>query len=136
MPDAAGPDVPNALAAWMQPLPPHKFTHQVRNNVPVVINANPTICSCLYVGNQAAYDSYRQTLKAKISLPNRSLTPSSGTRACGLHSARRKLRQPSRRIPAGARAEIPQPGPAFQKARRRALQMSKLDWRLKVVATK
>jgi hypothetical protein len=134
MPDAAGRDVPNALAAWMQPLPPHKSTHQVRNNVPVVIYSKPN--DLLYVGNQAAYDSYRQTLKAKISLPNRSLTPSSGTRACGLHSARRKLRQPSRRIPAGARAEIPQPGPAFQKARRRALQMSKLDWRLKVVATK
>jgi hypothetical protein len=46
-------------------LPPHKFSRQVRNNVPVVIYADPTICDCLYVGSQANYDSYLQTLKAK-----------------------------------------------------------------------
>ncbi len=51
--------------ASMAALPPHKFSHQVRNNVPVVIYADPTICDCLYVGNQAAYNSYLQTLKAK-----------------------------------------------------------------------
>jgi hypothetical protein len=51
--------------ASLAALPPHKFTHQVRNNVPVVVYADPTICNCLYVGNQAAYDSYLQTMKAK-----------------------------------------------------------------------
>jgi hypothetical protein len=51
--------------ASLAALPPHKFTHQVRNNVPVVIYADPTICNCLYVGNPAAYDSYLQSLKAK-----------------------------------------------------------------------
>jgi hypothetical protein len=28
-------------------------------------HADPTICNCLYVGNQAACDSYLQTMKAK-----------------------------------------------------------------------
>jgi len=40
-------------------LPPHKFVHQVRNNVVIYTYADPTICKCLYVGNQAAYDHYR-----------------------------------------------------------------------------
>jgi hypothetical protein len=44
-----------ALAA----LPPHKFVHQVRNNAVIFTYADPTICDCLYVGNQAAYDRYR-----------------------------------------------------------------------------
>jgi hypothetical protein len=31
--------------ASLAALPPHKFTRQVRNNVPVVVYADPTICS-------------------------------------------------------------------------------------------
>ncbi|MGA8193463.1 MAG: hypothetical protein WB902_08840 [Acetobacteraceae bacterium] len=46
-------------------LPPHKFAQQVRNNVVLHIYADPTICDCLYVGNQAAYDRYRQEVFAK-----------------------------------------------------------------------
>jgi flagellar motility protein MotE (MotC chaperone) len=51
--------------ASLAALPSHKFTHQVRNNVAVITYADPTVCDCLYVGNQAAYDSYRQAVKAK-----------------------------------------------------------------------
>jgi hypothetical protein len=40
-------------------LPPHKFVHQVHNNAVIYTYADPTICDCLYVGNQAAYDRYR-----------------------------------------------------------------------------
>jgi hypothetical protein len=40
-------------------LPPHKFARQVRNNAVIYTYADPTICDCLYVGNQAAYDHYR-----------------------------------------------------------------------------
>jgi hypothetical protein len=50
-----------ALAA----LPPHKFARQVRNNAVIFTYADPTICDCLYVGNQAAYDRYRQEVFAK-----------------------------------------------------------------------
>src|ERR1700759_1865151 len=46
-------------------LPPHKFVHQVRNNAVVFIYADPTICDCLYIGNQVAYDRYRQNVFVK-----------------------------------------------------------------------
>jgi hypothetical protein len=51
--------------ASLAALPPHKFVHQVRNNAVVFTYADPTICDCLYVGNQAAYDRYRQDVFAK-----------------------------------------------------------------------
>ena len=34
-------------------LPPHKFVHQVHKNMVIYTYADPTICDCLYVGNQA-----------------------------------------------------------------------------------
>jgi hypothetical protein len=46
-------------------LPPHKFVHQVRKNMVIYTYADPTICDCLYVGNQAAYDRYRANVFAK-----------------------------------------------------------------------
>jgi hypothetical protein len=51
--------------ASLHSLPPHKFVHRVRNNAVVFIYADPTICDCLYVGNQAAYDRYHQDVFAK-----------------------------------------------------------------------
>jgi hypothetical protein len=57
-------DTPQRQASLAN-LPPHKFSHQVRNNVVVYTYADPTICDCLYVGNQAAYDRYRQEVFAK-----------------------------------------------------------------------
>ena len=51
----------NALAS----LPPHKFIHQVRNGKVVFVYADPTICDCLYIGDQAAYDRYRANVFAK-----------------------------------------------------------------------
>ena len=46
-------------------LPPHKFARQVRNNNVVYVYADPTICDCLYVGNQAAYGRYRENVFQK-----------------------------------------------------------------------
>jgi hypothetical protein len=46
-------------------LPPHKFVRQLRNNMVIFTYADPTICDCLYVGNQAAYDRYRSEVFAK-----------------------------------------------------------------------
>jgi hypothetical protein len=46
-------------------LPPHKFVQQVRNNGVVFIYADPSVCGCLYVGNQGAYDRYRANVFAK-----------------------------------------------------------------------
>jgi hypothetical protein len=51
--------------ASLSRLPPHKFAHQVRNNRVIFVYADPTICDCLYVGDQAAYDRYRANVFAK-----------------------------------------------------------------------
>ncbi len=52
-------DTPDKLAA-MKALPPHKFIQQVQNGQPIWIYADPTICRCLYAGNQQAWQTYRQ----------------------------------------------------------------------------
>ncbi|MGE0418809.1 MAG: hypothetical protein AB7O80_18550 [Acetobacteraceae bacterium] len=44
----------------LKALPAHKFSMQVRNNQAVWVYPDPTICGCLYVGGQIAYDQYRR----------------------------------------------------------------------------
>ena len=51
--------------ASLSAMPPHKFVQQVRNNAVIFVYADPTICDCLYVGNQAAYDRYRRDVFVK-----------------------------------------------------------------------
>jgi hypothetical protein len=51
--------------AALADLPPHKFIHQVRNGRVLFVYADPTICDCLYIGDQAAYDRYRANVFAK-----------------------------------------------------------------------
>jgi len=60
-------ELPNtpARVASLQALPPHKFSMQNRNGKVVWIYADPTICQCLYLGDQAAYDTYRRGLADK-----------------------------------------------------------------------
>jgi hypothetical protein len=48
--------------ASLATLPPHKFVRQVRANHVLYTYADPTICNCLYVGNQAAYGRYRENV--------------------------------------------------------------------------
>jgi len=48
--------------ASLATLPPHKFVRQVRANNVLYTYADPTICNCLYVGNQAAYGRYRENV--------------------------------------------------------------------------
>ena len=52
-------------AAALRKLPPHKFVYQTRNGNVVWIYADPTICGCLYVGDQQAFDRYRQEVFQK-----------------------------------------------------------------------
>jgi hypothetical protein len=56
--------------ASLASLPPHKFVRQERGDKVTYIYADPTICGCLYVGNQAAYDRYRNNVFQKT-LPTR-----------------------------------------------------------------
>jgi hypothetical protein len=51
--------------ASLTALPPHKFVRQVRGNNVIYTYADPTICDCLYVGNQAAYGRYRENVFQK-----------------------------------------------------------------------
>ena len=50
------PVVPATLAAanFVDYLPPHKFVQEALKNAVIYVDADPTICQCLYVGNQAA----------------------------------------------------------------------------------
>lgn len=58
---ATTPQAASALKA----LPPHKFVHQIRNGTPIWIYADPSICGCLYAGDDAAYQRYRQMVFQK-----------------------------------------------------------------------
>jgi hypothetical protein len=57
-------NTPQAAAA-LKALPAHKFVHQMRNGQPIWIYADPSICGCLYAGNEAAYQRFRQLVFQK-----------------------------------------------------------------------
>ena len=43
-------------------LPPHKFSRQIRDGKVFYVYPDPTVCVCLYVGDQKAYATYRQNV--------------------------------------------------------------------------
>ncbi|QFR32253.1 hypothetical protein [Ancylobacter sp. TS-1] len=49
-----------ARIASLKSLPPNEFTVKSQNGQPVFIYADPTVCGCLYVGNQDAFSAYQQ----------------------------------------------------------------------------
>jgi hypothetical protein len=57
-------NTPARLAA-LKSLPPHKFVLQTKNNNVVYVYGDPTICECVYFGNQQAYATYRQMVFAQ-----------------------------------------------------------------------
>jgi hypothetical protein len=57
-------DSPSRMAA-LKSLPPHEFVSRNRNGGVVYLYADPTVCACIYVGNQQAYDRYRQQMAAR-----------------------------------------------------------------------
>jgi hypothetical protein len=48
--------------AALASMPPHKFVHEMRGGRMVYAYADPSTCDCLYVGDQAAYDRYREKM--------------------------------------------------------------------------
>ncbi len=68
-------DTPQKIAS-LRSLPPHKFVHQTRNGKPVWVYADPTICDCLYAGDESAYDKYRQEVFQKRLADEQQLTAS------------------------------------------------------------
>jgi hypothetical protein len=55
---------PQRIAA-MKKLPPHKFVQQAQGPNVVWVYADPTICQCVYFGDQAAWANYRSMVFAK-----------------------------------------------------------------------
>jgi hypothetical protein len=52
------PPTTAAQLASLKSLPPHRLMQTTRNGKTVWVYSDPTICGCLYVGNQAARDAY------------------------------------------------------------------------------
>jgi hypothetical protein len=49
-------------AAMLRNLPPARVVQRARGDRFVYMFADPLVCSCLYIGDQAAYGRYRQEL--------------------------------------------------------------------------
>jgi hypothetical protein len=61
---AQAANTPQRQAA-LTSLQPHKFSMQIRNGKAIWVYADPTICHCLYLGDQFAYDNYMVALQQK-----------------------------------------------------------------------
>ena len=48
---------PRQLAS-LKSLPAHKLTKATYKGAPAWVYADPTVCGCLYIGNQDAHDAY------------------------------------------------------------------------------
>ena len=46
-------------------LPPHKFARQIQDGRVFYVYPDPTVCVCLYVGDQNAYAHYRKNMFSK-----------------------------------------------------------------------
>lgn len=57
-------DTPARQAA-LRAMPVHKLSMQNRNGKIVWVYADPTICNCLYLGDEQAYDFYRRMMFQK-----------------------------------------------------------------------
>jgi cold shock CspA family protein len=51
--------------AALQQLPPHKFSRKVNDGRVFYVYPDPTVCGCLYVGDQTAYTTYRNNVFQK-----------------------------------------------------------------------
>jgi hypothetical protein len=67
------PNTPVQLAS-MKSLPPHKLTKTTYKGKTVWVYPDPTICACLYVGNQVAYDAYVQRQRQRNQLDAATVT--------------------------------------------------------------
>jgi hypothetical protein len=54
------PVTTDAQRLELQTLPPNRVVQKLKNGKPVFLYADPYACGCLYVGNEAAWDSYKR----------------------------------------------------------------------------
>jgi hypothetical protein len=57
----------------LKQLPAHKFSRQTRNGHIAYVYADPTVCVCLFVGNQNAYTAYKNTMRERKLIDERAL---------------------------------------------------------------
>ncbi len=60
--------------AMLRRLPPHRFVMSSRGGTVTYVWADPTVCRCLYVGDQTAYDQYRYAARQQRLANERLLT--------------------------------------------------------------
>jgi hypothetical protein len=58
-------DTPDRIAA-LRALPPHQFVLRNSNGSVKYMYADPTVCGCIYVGGQRAYQQYRQEMAGRV----------------------------------------------------------------------
>jgi len=63
--------------AMFRSLPPHKFLKEIKGDKLVYIYPDPTVCVCLYVGNQKSYSAYRKMMFDKNLADEQSMTAAS-----------------------------------------------------------
>ncbi|WP_244980448.1 hypothetical protein [Acetobacter thailandicus] len=63
-----------AQKAMLARLPAHHFVSRVKGKDVYYVYADPVVCDCLYVGNQAAYDRYQQYAQTKALLNEQATT--------------------------------------------------------------
>ena len=64
----------SAQVASLQSLPPHKLTRTTHKGRTLWVYPDPTVCGCLYVGDQAAYDAFAQKQRQRNALDMMSIT--------------------------------------------------------------
>ena len=52
--------------AMLHRLPPDRFVRRARGNQFVYLFADPLVCNCLYIGDEAAYGRYRQEMQQRL----------------------------------------------------------------------
>src|SRR5437763_12882005 len=57
-------DTPARMAS-LKSLPPHQFVIRNIRGRSTYLYADPTACGCIYVGDQNAYDQYRQKIASR-----------------------------------------------------------------------
>lgn len=68
------PPTTSTQQASLKSLPPHKLVQTTRKGKTVWVYSDPTICGCLYVGNQAAYNAYLNKLNRQQQLDMTTVT--------------------------------------------------------------
>jgi hypothetical protein len=52
--------------AVLRHLPPDRFVRRARGNQFVYVFADPLVCNCLYIGDEAAYARYRKEAQQRV----------------------------------------------------------------------